>query len=203
MGVSHVVVGLGNPGDEYEGTRHNAGFMVVDRLAERLGAGPIKDRKYGALAARCRLGELELLLIKPQGFMNLSGDPVKKAVADQALPRELWTERLIVVHDELDLALGRLKLQASRGAGGHNGIKSIISSLGTNEFVRVRVGVDKPSGSGRAPGDSQVVDWVLTRFAKSERAVVEETIDRAAAAVEAIVQKGLGPAGSTYNLAPV
>ena len=203
MGVSHVVVGLGNPGDEYEGTRHNAGFMVVDRLAERLGSGPIKDRKYGALATRCRLGELELLLIKPQGFMNLSGDPVKKAVADQALPRELWTERLIVVHDELDLALGRLKLQASRGAGGHNGIKSIISALGTNEFVRVRVGVDKPSGSGRAPGDSQVVDWVLTRFAKSERAVVDETINRAAAAVEAIVHKGLGPAGSTYNLAPV
>lgn len=202
MGVSHVVVGLGNPGDEYEGTRHNAGFMVVDRLAERLGSGPISNKKYGALAVRGRLGELELLLIKPQGFMNLSGDPVKKAVADVALPRELWTERLIVVHDELDLPLGRIKLQASRGAGGHNGIKSIISSLGTNEFVRVRVGVDKPSGGGRAPGDSQVVDWVLTRFAKSERAVVDETIDRAAAAVEAIVKKGLGPAGSEYNLAP-
>lgn len=208
MGASHVVVGLGNPGDEYEATRHNVGFMVVDRLAQRLGCAPIRDRKYGALAAKGRLGEHELLLVKPQGYMNRSGDPVRKAVGDAGLPEELWPERLIVVHDELDLPVGRLKLQASRGAGGHNGIRSIIGSLGTNAFVRVRFGVDKaPAGrrgsGGVPPGKPERAetgaDWVLSPFAKSERPVVDETIERAAEAVEAIVLRGLDAASNEYN----
>lgn len=193
MGASHVVVGLGNPGAEYEATRHNVGFMVVDRLAQRLGCAPIRDRKYGALSQKGRLGEHELLLVKPQGYMNRSGDPVRKAVGDAGLPEELWPERLIVVHDELDLPVGRLKLQASRGAGGHNGIRSIIGSLGTNAFVRVRFGVDK------APAGREGADWVLSPFAKSERAIVEETIERAAEAVEAIVLRGLDAASNEYN----
>lgn len=192
MAVTHVIVGLGNPGDEYEGSRHNVGFMVIDRIAERLGCAPVRDKKYGALAARGRLGEYELLLVKPQGYMNLSGEPTRKALGDAGLPEEDWKEKLIVVHDELDLPVGRMKIQADRGAGGHNGIKSIIGSLGTQAFARVRVGVDKPP-KGRG------ADWVLGRFKKGEAAAVADAIERAADAVERMVKKGVESAATEFN----
>lgn len=192
MAVTHVIVGLGNPGDEYEGSRHNVGFMVVDRIAERLGCAPVRDKKYGALAARGRLGEFELLLVKPQGYMNLSGEPTRKALGDAGLPIEDWKEKLIVVHDELDLPVGRMKIQADRGAGGHNGIKSIIGSLGTQAFARVRVGVDKPP-------KGQGTDWVLSRFKKGEAAAVADAIERAADAVEKMVKKGVDTAATEFN----
>lgn len=196
MAVTHVIVGLGNPGDEYEETRHNIGFAVVDRIAERLGCAPVRDKKYGALAARGRIGsDLELLLVKPQGYMNLSGEPTRKALGDAGLPKEDWKEKLIVVHDELDLPVGRIKLQTDRGAGGHNGIKSIISSLGTQAFVRVRVGVDKPP-KGRGS------DWVLGGFSKAEQPVVAEMIERAAEAVEAIARQGFDKAANEFNREP-
>ena len=195
MAVTHVIVGLGNPGDEYEGTRHNIGFAVVDRIAERLGCAPVRDKKYGALAARGRLGDLDLLLVKPQGYMNLSGEPTRKALGDAGLPKEDWKEKLIVVHDELDLPVGRMKLQTDRGAGGHNGIKSIISSLGTQAFVRVRVGVDKsPKGRGS--------DWVLGGFSKAERPVIDEVVERAAEAIEAIARRGFDKAANEFNREP-
>lgn len=195
MAVTHVIVGLGNPGDEYEGSRHNVGFMVVDRIAERLGCAPVRDKKYGALAARGRLGEFELLLVKPQGYMNLSGEPTRKALGDAGLPIEDWKEKLIVVHDELDLPVGRMKIQADRGAGGHNGIKSIIGSLGTKGFARVRVGVDKPPKGQGAQG----ADWVLSRFKKGEAAAVADAIERAADAVEVMVRKGVEAAATEFN----
>lgn len=195
MAVTHVIVGLGNPGDEYEGSRHNVGFMVVDRIAERLGCAPVRDRKYGALAARAKLGEFELLLVKPQGYMNLSGEPTRKALGDAGLPEEDWKEKLIVVHDELDLPVGRMKIQADRGAGGHNGIKSIIGSLGTQAFARVRVGVDKPP-------KGQGTDWVLGRFKKGEAAAVADAIERAADAVEQMVRKGVDAAANEFNREP-
>lgn len=204
MAVSHVIVGLGNPGGEYEGTRHNAGFMVVDRIAERNGAAPIRDRRYGALVAKAILRrggqEAEVLLVKPQGYMNLSGEPVKKAVQDVGLAPDQWTEKLIVVHDELDLPAGRLKLQTNRGAGGHNGIKSIIGSLGTNGFARIRFGVDKPP---RGPdGKPLGVDWVLSGFSKSEWKTVEPALDLAAEAAEAAVLEGFQKAANRYNAEP-
>ena len=198
MAASHVIVGLGNPGSEYEGTRHNVGFMVVDRIAERLGCAPIRDKRYGALAAKGVLKGVEVLLVKPQGYMNLSGDPVKKAVSDLGLDPESLVEKLIVVHDELDLPTGRLKLQASRGAGGHNGIRSIIGALGTNGFARIRFGVDKPPKG--ADGKPLGVDWVLGRFGKSEwRDVVEPAIDLAAEAAEVAVLDGFQKAANRYN----
>ncbi len=206
MAASAVIVGLGNPGSEYEGTRHNVGFMVVDRIAERLGCAPIRDKRYGALAAKGMLRsagrEVEVLLVKPQGFMNLSGDPVKKAVNDLGLSPESLVEKLIVVHDELDLATGRLKLQTSRGAGGHNGIRSIIGALGTNGFARIRFGVDKPP---KGPdGKPLGVDWVLGRFGKSEwKQVVEPAIDLAAEAAEIAVLEGFQKAANRYNGEPV
>lgn len=192
MAVTHVIVGLGNPGDEYEGSRHNVGFMVVDRIAERLGCAPVRDKKYGALAARGRLGEFDVLLVKPQGYMNLSGEPTRKALGDAGLPIEDWKEKLIVVHDELDLPVGRMKIQADRGAGGHNGIKSIIGSLGTQAFARVRVGVDKPP-------KGQGTDWVLGRFKKAEMAAVADAIERAADAVEMMIKKGVDAASNEFN----
>ena len=200
MAASHVIVGLGNPGSEYEGTRHNVGFMVVDRIAERLGCAPIRDKRYGALAAKGVLKGVEVLLVKPQGYMNLSGDPVKKAVNDLGLDPESLIEKLIVVHDELDLPTGRLKLQASRGAGGHNGIRSIIGALGTNGFARIRFGVDKPP---KGPdGKPLGVEWVLARFGKSEwRDVVEPAIDLAAEAAEVAVLDGFSKAMNRYNAA--
>src|SRR3954469_18580762 len=198
MAASHVIVGLGNPGSEYEGTRHNVGFMVVDRIAERLGCAPIRDKRYGALAGKGVLKGVEVLLVKPQGYMNLSGDPVKKAVSDLGLETESLVEKLIVVHDELDLPTGRLKLQASRGAGGHNGIRSIIGALGTNGFARIRFGVDKPPKG--ADGKPLGVDWVLGRFGKSEwRDVVEPAIDLAAEAAEVAVLDGFSKAMNRYN----
>lgn len=192
MAVTHVIVGLGNPGDEYEKTRHNVGFMVVDRIAERLGCAPVRDKKYGAHAARARLGDFELLLVKPQSYMNLSGEPTRKALADAGIPKEEWKDKLIIVHDELDLPVGRMKIQADRGAGGHNGIKSLISSLGTQAFARVRVGVDKPpKGKG--------VDWVLAGFSKAEVPVIAEAIERAAEAVEMMIRKGVDAASNQFN----
>lgn len=188
MPASHVIVGLGNPGDEYEETRHNAGFMVVDRLARRIGC-EVHGKQYGARVGRGRLGDQELLLVEPQSYMNLSGDPVRKAVSDQGLED---LRKLIVVHDELDLPVGRLKLVFDRGAGGNKGVASIISSLGTKAFTRVRVGIDKPPRS-------QTVDWVLTRFSKSEWQVMDATIDRAVAAIEAVVTKGFDAAGNEFN----
>ena len=196
MPVTHVIVGLGNPGDEYEGTRHNVGFAVVDRIAERLGCGPVRDKKYGALAARGRIGsDLELLLVKPQGYMNLSGEPTRKALGDAGLPKEDWKEKLIVVHDELDLPVGRMKLQTDRGAGGHNCIKSIIGAIGTQAFVRVRIGVDKPP-KGRGS------DWVLGGFSKAEQPVIDEIVERAAEAIEAIARRGFDKAANEFNRDP-
>jgi PTH1 family peptidyl-tRNA hydrolase len=186
--ASHVIVGLGNPGGEYEETRHNAGFMVVDRLARRIGC-EVHGKQYGARVGRGRLGDQELLLVEPQSYMNLSGDPVRKAVSDQGLED---LRKLIVVHDELDLPVGRLKLVFDRGAGGNKGVASIISSLGTKAFTRVRVGIDKPTRS-------QTVDWVLTKFSKSEWQVMDATIDRAVAAIESLVTKGFDAAGNEFN----
>jgi len=202
VAASHLIVGLGNPGSEYEGTRHNAGFMVVDRIAERLGCAPIRDKRYGALVAKGRVRsgqkEVELLLLKPQGYMNLSGEPVKKAVQDVGMADVDWPERLIVVHDELDLLPGRLKLQTNRGAGGNNGIKSIIGSLGTTNFARIRFGIGKPP---KGPdGKPLGADWVLSNFSKSEwRDVIEPALTRAAEAVEVAVLEGFQKAANRYN----
>jgi peptidyl-tRNA hydrolase, PTH1 family len=124
--------------------------------------------------------------------MNLSGEPTRKALGDAGLPNEDWKEKLIVVHDELDLPVGRMKIQADRGAGGHNGIKSIIGSLGTQAFARVRVGVDKPP-------KGQGADWVLGRFKKGEAAAVADAIERAADAVEMMIKKGVDAASNEFN----
>lgn len=179
-GVPWIVAGLGNPGDEYAGTRHNAGFMVVDELCRR-GEGRLSKHKGGALVATVRLVGERVVLAQPQTFMNLSGGPVASVL--QYFSGSI--DRLIVVHDELDLPFGSLRLKLGGGDGGHNGLRSIRQSLGTGDYLRVRVGI------GRPPGRQRSVDYVLCRFSVSERQHISYEVDRAADTVEALLVQPL------------
>ncbi|HEY8913654.1 aminoacyl-tRNA hydrolase [Lacisediminihabitans sp.] len=185
-----LVVGLGNPGPDYASNRHNVGQMVLAELADRARA-PFKSHKTNSMVAEGRTG-LEgprLILAKPNSFMNLSGGPVA------ALLRfyKIEPERLIVVHDELDIPFDRLKIKKGGGAGGHNGVRDIISAIGTGDFVRVRVGV------GRPPGRQASADFVLRDFGSAERAALPNILTDAADAVESIARDGLTPAQLRFH----
>ena len=186
--MSLLVVGLGNPGAEYASTRHNLGFMVVDELARR-GRAAAARAKFGAEILEATIGGARLLLCKPQEYMNVSG----QAVARVAGFWKIGLAETIVVHDELDLPFDRMKLGAGGGPGGHNGIKSIISSLGDPGFARVRIGIGRPA-PGRDPAD-----WVLSDFSRAETALLPDVVGRAADAVEAIVKDGLTTAMNRFN----
>jgi PTH1 family peptidyl-tRNA hydrolase len=183
-----LLVGLGNPGPKYQGTRHNIGFHVVDRLASRAGASPSRA-KLGAEIAEGRLGSERVLLCKPMEFMNTSG----QAVVRVARFWKIAAAQTVVVHDELDVPFGRLKLAAGGGHGGHNGLRSIIAESGTSDFARVRFGI------GRPPAGWKGADYVLADFTAAERELLPELEDRAAAAVEAIVNSGLSAAMNRFN----
>ena len=187
-----VVTGLGNPGERHRLTRHNVGFRVVDLLADRwglTGQGRVRD---GAARLEVQLSEPEerVLLVKPMKYMNLSGGPVRAALrqtgADPA-------EDLLVVTDDVDLPLGRLRLRREGSAGGHNGLRDIIASLGSNEFHRVRVGIGRP-GSSRV-----TVNHVLATFKPAERELATESIAAAADAVETWLRDGIEPAMNEFN----
>jgi PTH1 family peptidyl-tRNA hydrolase len=187
-----LVVGLGNPGPRYAGTRHNAGFMVVDLLAERLGASFKARKSAGGAAAdvvETRLAGLPVVLAKPRSFMNESGGPV----AAVARFYKIKVEQITVVHDELDLPFGTLRLKRGGGEGGHNGVRSMVASLGSPEFARVRFGI------GRPPGRQDAADYVLRDFATVERRELPLFLDRAADAVEALLAKGLEAAQNEFN----
>ena len=177
-----LLVGLGNPGKEYEATRHNVGFRVVDLIAARAGA-PAWRSKWGADLAEIKLGSERVLLCKPMEFMNVSGQPVVRVAS-------FWKvepSRAVVVHDDLDLPFGRMKLGQGGGHGGNNGVRSILAEWGTPDFHRVRVGIGRPAGGRDASG------WVLGGFSETERREVVTIIERAADAAAAIVTDG-GPA---------
>lgn len=187
-----LIVGLGNPGIEYQFTPHNIGFLVLDRLAERLQV-QVNNRHCKALTARGRMGEHQVLLAKPETWMNLSGLAVRELVAEHGLdPRK----DLIVIWDELDLPMGTLRVRERGSSAGHNGVESIIGSLGTDEFTRVRVGIapDHPVRDGAR--------YVLGQFKKSQYRQLDELLDRAAEAVEVIVQEGAAPAMNRFNRKP-
>jgi PTH1 family peptidyl-tRNA hydrolase len=186
-----LVVGLGNPGRQYQGNRHNVGFRIVDQLAARAGASSPRE-KYGAELFEIVLGGERVLLCKPMEFMNLSGQAVQKVAGFHKIP----ATSTIVVHDELDVPFGRLKLAAGGGAGGHNGIRSIIADLGTPDFPRVRVGIDRP------PPEWKGADYVLANFTGTEQKQLPEVIDLAADAVEEIVTRGLPAAMNKFNQKP-
>jgi PTH1 family peptidyl-tRNA hydrolase len=187
------VVGLGNPGDRYTGTRHNVGFDVAEAFARRAGGGSVRlDRlDCRALTGRVRIGETPVLVARPQTFMNLSGESVKGLVARHGVP----VDRLVVVSDDTALPVGRIRIRRSGSSGGQKGLQSIIDTLGTAEFARVRVGV---RGEHFQPGEDQA-DYVLSRFSKAERASADEAIGRAAEAIETIVREGLEAAMNRFN----
>jgi PTH1 family peptidyl-tRNA hydrolase len=183
----HVVVGLGNPGPEYSGTRHNVGFMVVDRLASRHRIA-VKSNQSGARVGQGVIAEEPVALVKPLTFMNLSG----RAVAPQLSKHSLQPNDLLVVYDDADLPLGKIRLRARGSAGGHGGLKSIIASLGSSEFPRVRIGIGRSSG-----GD--LVDHVLGGFRGTERELIDQALDRAADAVEYALAHGVEAAMNRFN----
>ncbi|AXQ55262.1 MULTISPECIES: aminoacyl-tRNA hydrolase [Streptomyces] len=187
-----LVVGLGNPGPEYAGNRHNVGFMVADLLASRAG-GKFKAHKSRAQVLEARIGapgpgSRRIVLAKPQSYMNLSGGPVTALRDFYKVP----TERIVAIHDELDIDYGALRLKLGGGDNGHNGLKSMTKSLGP-DYHRVRFGI------GRPPGRMQVADFVLKDFSSTERKELDYFVDRAADAVEALVVAGLERAQSSYN----
>jgi len=186
-----LVVGLGNPGRQYQGNRHNVGFRIVDQLAARAGASSPRD-KYGAVLYEIALGAERVILCKPMEFMNVSGQAVRQVAGFHKIP----AARTIVVHDELDVPFGRLKLGTGGGAGGHNGVRSIIADLGTPDFARVRVGVDRPPPNWRG------ADYVLANFTGAEQKELPAVIDLAADAVEDIVARGLPAAMNKFNTKP-
>jgi PTH1 family peptidyl-tRNA hydrolase len=184
-----LIVGLGNPGMEYQLTPHNMGFLVIDRLAEQHGAR-VSNRHCRSLTAKIKVGETEALLAKPETFMNLSGTAVRELVtkyeADAAAD-------LIVIYDELDFPLGTVRIRERGSSAGHNGLESIIEALNTQEFVRVRLGI--------AP-EHKVTDgarYVLSQIKKAQYKTVDAVLDRAAEAVEAIVKEGVSRAMNRFN----
>ena len=187
--VEWLVVGLGNPGSKYEWTRHNMGFLVIDELADRLDI-PVKRLKFKALTNTALLGGRSVLLMKPTTYMNLSGEAVGQAARFYQIP----PERVLVISDDAALPQGKLRVRRSGSAGGHNGLKNIISHLGTDQFPRVKVGV------GQKPHpDSDMVDWVLGAFTGQDRKVMEDAVSRAADAVTVLLQHGVDQAMNSYN----
>ena len=184
-----LVVGLGNPGPRYANNRHNVGFMAAELLADRAGARFRRHSRAVADAAEVRLAGARAVLAKPLTYMNLSGGPVSGLARFYKVP----VERIVAVHDELDLDYGTLRLKRGGGEGGHNGLRSMSQSLGSREYVRVRFGI------GRPPGRQDPADFVLTDFSTVERKELEFLVDRAADAVEAVIARGLEWAQNTYH----
>lgn len=188
-----LVAGLGNPGPSYAKNRHNVGFMVLDVLAARVG-GRFKAHRSKMFGARAdvlegRLAGARAVLAKPRSFMNESGGPVKGLCDFYKVP----VERLIVVHDELDIPFGAVRLKQGGGDNGHNGLRSVTRSLGARDYLRVRFGV------GRPPGRMDAAAFVLKDFSAAERKDLDLEVDRAADAVEALITDGLGPAQNIYH----
>lgn len=182
MADTWLIVGLGNPGPRYEATRHNVGQMVIDELARRRSES-LRSHKAGARVAESwlRPGGAKLVLAKPNSFMNVSGGPVAGLASFYGVP----AERVVVVHDELDIPFDSLKLKVGGGHGGHNGVRDVAKALGTPDFPRVRVGI------GRPPGRQDPADWVLDPFGSAERQTLPIMIGDAADAVEQLIDEGL------------
>jgi peptidyl-tRNA hydrolase, PTH1 family len=183
-----IIVGLGNPGPEYAGTRHNAGQMVLGSLAERMGVRFKSNRTRNEIAEG-RLAGQPVTLARPQAYMNLSGGPVAALAAFYKLP----ADRVVVLHDELDIPFGAVRLKLGGGDNGHNGLRSVTASLGTRDYYRVRFGI------GRPPGRMDPAAFVLRDFAPAERKELPFALDRCADAAEALISKGLTEAQNVYH----
>jgi peptidyl-tRNA hydrolase, PTH1 family len=186
-----LIAGLGNPGKNYAGNRHNAGHLVADLLAARMGAGFKRDKSRSQLATG-RLAGQPVLLIKPISYMNESGRPVASACVFY----KVQPSRVIIVYDELDLPFGTIRLKFGGGDNGHNGAKSVTAALGTREYYRVRIGI------GRPPGRIDPAHFVLTDFSAAERQEVPLIIERTADAIETLLGSGLAAAQNQFHAAP-
>ena len=198
--IEWVVAGLGNPGEEYSRSRHNLGFMTVDRIAKTKGA-ELGRRRFKGVTAELTLAEKPAILVKPQTFYNLSGE----CVSDLLGYFKIVPQQLIVVHDELDLEAGRLRIKQGGGDAGNRGVRSIAESLGTTDFIRVRIGIGRPAGftvemePGRQPKTEENKDYLLRPMTAAERQALAPILERAASAVEAIAERGLEAAMNRYN----
>ncbi len=188
-GAEWLIVGLGNPGDKYENTRHNVGFRALDELANQAKI-PVQKLKHKALTNTCTVGGTRVLLMKPVTFMNLSGEAVGEAARFYKIP----PERVLVISDDTSLPVGKLRIRKNGSAGGHNGLKSIIQHLGTDQFPRVKIGVgEKPHP------DYDLADWVLGKFQGEDKKLIDEMVQKAAKAAEYYIQEGPDKAMSKYN----
>lgn len=186
-----LVAGLGNPGSEYASTKHNLGFLTVDEIGKRAGID-LKKKKFSGVCGEGTFNNDKLILLKPETYMNRSGESVSTAASFYQIP----AENIIIVHDELDLPAGTVRIKAGGGSAGHKGVMSVMGELGNGDFIRVRIGIGKP-------GEKQgTVSHVLTKFSKEEREIVSESVLRAADAVLEIIQHGLQKAMNKYNVRP-
>ena len=192
----HLIVGLGNPGPEYQFTPHNAGFLAIDRLAEQCGVA-LSNRRGRAVTAKATLAGREVLLAKPETFMNLSGLSVAALLMELGLKAP--GEDLVVVYDELAIPLGQIRIRERGSAAGHNGIKSILSSLGTEEFVRVRIGIGKPPRENGRETKAGGTTYLLSPMRKMQLQELDEALDLAVHAVETIIAAGPKKAMNEFN----
>jgi len=187
--VSWIVVFLGNPGARYKNTRHNAGFMTADAVEKSAGL-KINRLKFNALTGTCVFGGCQVLLMKPQAFMNLSGDPVRQAMRFYKVP----LGNIIAVSDDVALPAGKLRIRRSGSAGGHNGLKDIISKCGGDSFPRIKIGVGTPPHT-----EYDMADWVLAKLSGGDLKIVADAAAHAAEALETIITKGIDAAMAEYN----
>ena len=184
-----LIIGLGNPGEEYAATKHNVGFRTIDKISAKTSI-PVKKSKFGSHIGEGRYGENKIVLVKPQTYMNLSGEAVRRALDFYKAP----PERMIVVYDDVDVELGKIRLRAFGGAGSHNGMRSIAEHIGEGaKFPRIRIGI------GRQPKTMDLKDYVLTRFSRAEEAAAEGAVTGAADAALGIVEFGIERAMNEHN----
>jgi len=187
--VSWIAVFLGNPGLRYENTRHNAGFITADIIANEIGI-KINRSKFNSLTATAKLGGQQVLMLKPQTYMNLSGNAVKQAIRFYKTPRE----KVVVVSDDVSMPAGKLRIRRQGSSGGHNGLRDIIAKCGGEDFPRVRIGVGAPPNEGY-----DMADWVLSKLGADEKKLISESALKAAAALEMIFMQGIDEAMAKFN----
>jgi len=187
--VSWIAVFLGNPGLQYENTRHNAGFITADIIASELGV-KVNKIKFNALTAVVKLGGQQILILKPQTYMNLSGNSVRQAMRFYKVP----LEKIVVISDDVSLPEGKLRVRRRGSAGGHNGLKDIIAKCGGEDFPRIRIGVGAPPHE-----EYDMADWVLSKLSKEERKLISDTALKAAAALEIIIMRSVEDAMAEFN----